>query len=559
MQKQQLSQKMLQKLSPQQIQLMKLLQIPTDMLEQRIQEELEINPALEMDENLSSESEQDEKESDNEDEDFEEESYILGTDGKKEKDDSDDSYDDFETENFDSEEFEEFNAGADDHLMEEVFSEFETFDEQYNEKEDAYMDDYLEDYIGDDTSSYKLDAGNYNGDQEEKTIPIAVEGSFGEYLEEQLGMLDLDEAEEKIARQIIGNIDEDGYLRRETISIVDDLMFTENIRVSEEEVIRVLKNVVQKLDPPGVAARDLQECLELQLTKKMHSQDVAENYSRKEKHFLKLAHTIIKNYFEEFSKKHYNKLLRQLSLFNDDLKAATEEILKLNPKPGSAFASSSKSVKYIVPDFIIENKDGELELTLNTKNAPELRVNDQYREMLENYSNNRKDKKQREAAMFVKQKIDAARWFIDAIKQRQDTMFKTMYTIMSYQEEFFLTGDEKKLKPMILKDIAEITGLDISTVSRVANSKYVQTEFGTKLLKTFFSESLQTDSGEEVSTLEVKKILSEIIGGEDKKRPMSDEKLMSILTKKGYNIARRTVAKYREQLGIPVARLRKGL
>lgn len=559
MQKQQLSQKMLQKLSPQQIQLMKLLQIPTDMLEQRIQEELEINPALEMDENLSSESEQDEKESDNEDEDFEEESYILGTDGKKEKDDSDDSYDDFETENFDSEEFEEFNADADDHLMEEVFSEFETFDEQYNEKEDAYMDDYLEDYIGDDTSAYKLDAGNYNGDQEEKTIPIAVEGSFGEYLEEQLGMLDLDEAEEKIARQIIGNIDEDGYLRRETISIVDDLMFTENIRVSEEEVIRVLKNVVQKLDPPGVAARDLQECLELQLTRKMHSQDVAENYSRKEKHFLKLAHTIIKDYFEEFSKKHYNKLLRQLSLFNDDLKAATEEILKLNPKPGSAFASSSKSVKYIVPDFIIENKDGELELTLNTKNAPELRVNDQYREMLENYSNNRKDKKQREAAMFVKQKIDAARWFIDAIKQRQDTMFKTMYTIMSYQEEFFLTGDEKKLKPMILKDIAEITGLDISTVSRVANSKYVQTEFGTKLLKTFFSESLQTDSGEEVSTLEVKKILSEIIGGEDKKRPMSDEKLMSILTKKGYNIARRTVAKYREQLGIPVARLRKGL
>jgi RNA polymerase sigma-54 factor len=336
-------------------------------------------------------------------------------------------------------------------------------------------------------------------------------------------------------------------------------MFSENLRVNEAEVIRVLKNVVQKLDPPGVAARDLQECLELQLERKIHSQDVAENYSRKEKHFLKLAHTIVKDYFEEFSKKHYSKLLRQLSLFNDDLKAATDEILKLNPKPGSAFASSSKSVKYIVPDFILENKDGVLELTLNSKNAPELRVNDQYREMLENYSNNRKDKKQREAAMFVKQKIDAARWFIDAIKQRQETMFKTMYTIMTYQEEFFLSGDEKKLKPMILKDIAEITGLDISTVSRVANSKYVQTEFGTKLLKSFFSESLQTESGEEVSTLEVKKILSEVIGGEDKKRPMSDEKLMSILTKRGYNIARRTVAKYREQLGIPVARLRKGL
>jgi RNA polymerase sigma-54 factor len=249
--------------------------------------------------------------------------------------------------------------------------------------------------------------------------------------------------------------------------------------------------------------------------------------------------------------------MRQLSLFNDDLKAATDEILKLNPKPGSAFAPAPR--KYTIPDFFVENKDGVLELTLNSRNAPELRVNEQYREMLENYSNNRKDKKQKEAALFVKQKIDAARWFIDAIKQRQETMFKTMYTILTYQEEFFLSGDEKKLRPMILKDIAEITGLDISTVSRVANSKYVQTEFGTKKLKEFFSESLQTDSGEEVSTLEVKKILTEIISGEDKRRPMSDEKLMSILTGRGYNIARRTVAKYREQLGIPVARLRKGL
>lgn len=558
MQKQQLSQKMLQKLSPQQIQLMKLLQIPTDMLEQRIQEELEGNPALELDENMSSEKDQDEKDTED-DIEYDEESYIIGADGKKEKEDADDSYEDFDKDNFDGEDFDEFSADADALPLEEVFGEFETYDDKYSEKEDAYMDDYLNDYIGDDSSSYKLDAGNYNGDQEEKTIPVAVEGSFGEYLEEQLGMLDLDEKSEKIARQIIGNIDEDGYLRRETISIVDDLMFSENIRVSEDDVIRILKNVVQKLDPAGVAARDLKECLELQLERKIHSQDVAENYSRREKQFLKLAYTIVKDYFEEFSKKHYNKLLRQLSLFNDDLKEASDEILKLNPKPGSAFASSSKSVKYIVPDFILENKDGILELTLNAKNAPELRISDQYRDMLENYSNNRKDKKQREAAMFVKQKIDSARWFIDAIKQRQETMFKTMYTIMSYQEEFFLSGDEKKMKPMILKDIAEITGLDISTVSRVANSKYVQTEFGTKLLKNFFSESLQTDSGEEVSTLEVKKILSEIIGGEDKKRPMSDEKLMSILTKRGYNIARRTVAKYREQLGIPVARLRKGL
>jgi RNA polymerase sigma-54 factor len=555
MQKQHLSQKMLQKLSPQQIQLMKLLQIPTDMLDQRIQEELEGNPALELDETISTETGIDDKDTDSDDE-FDEESYILGTDGKKEKESSDEDYEDAQV--FDTDEFEEFNRESEEHSLEEVFSEFEAYDEGHTEKDDAYMDDYLEDYIGDDTSSYKLDAGNYNGDQEEKTIPVAVEVSFSDYLEEQVGMLDLDEVDDKIAKQIIGNIDDDGYLRRETLSIADDLMFTENIRVSEEEVIRVLKNIVQKLDPPGIAARDLQECLELQLDRKIHSHDVAEYYSKKEKHFLKLAHTIISNYFEEFSKKHYSKLMRQLSLYNDDLKAATDEILKLNPKPGSAFASS-KGRSYIMPDFIIENKDGVLELTLNSKNAPELRINDQYREMLEAYSNNRKDRKQREAAMFVKQKIDSARWFIDAIKQRQDTMFRTMYTIMTYQEEFFLTGDEKKLKPMILKDIAEITGLDISTVSRVANSKYVQTEFGTKLLKTFFSESMQKDDGEEVSTLEVKKILSEIIGGEDKRKPMSDEKLMSILTNRGYNIARRTVAKYREQLGIPVARLRKEL
>ncbi len=558
MQKQQLSQKMLQKLSPQQIQLMKLLQIPTDMLEQRIQEELEGNPALEMDESLSSESENEEKESDKDDVN-DEESYILGADGKKEKEDSEigeETFDDFDPET-EIETFDEFSAEADDLPLEEIFNEFETYEDQYAEKEDGCLDDYLEDYIGDDTSAYKLDAGNYNGDQEEKTIPIAVENSFSDYMESQLGMLELTKVDELIAIQIIGNIDEDGYLRRETISIVDDLMFTENLRVTEEDVIRVLRGVIQKLDPPGIGAQDLKECLELQLERKLHSQDVAENYSKKDKYFLKLAHTIIKDYFEEFSKKHYSKLMRQLSLFNDDLKAATDEILKLNPKPGSAFAPAPR--KYTIPDFFVENKDGVLELTLNSRNAPELRVNEQYREMLENYSNNRKDKKQKEAALFVKQKIDAARWFIDAIKQRQETMFKTMYTILTYQEEFFLSGDEKKLRPMILKDIAEITGLDISTVSRVANSKYVQTEFGTKKLKEFFSESLQTDSGEEVSTLEVKKILTEIISGEDKRRPMSDEKLMSILTGRGYNIARRTVAKYREQLGIPVARLRKGL
>jgi RNA polymerase sigma-54 factor len=557
MQKQQLSQKMLQKLSPQQIQLMKLLQIPTAMLEQRIQEEMEGNPALELEETLEKETDTEDNEIESDDY-FEEENYIIGADGKKEKEDAD-LDDQYETFDNDADNFEDFSEEGTDLGLESSFEEFEAYDDQYSEKDDSFMDDYLEDYMSDDVSAYKLDAGNYNNDQEEKTIPIAVENSFGEYLESQLGMLDLNREEELIALQIIGNIDEDGYLRRETISIADDLMFVENIKVTEYDVVRVLKNVVQKLDPAGVGAQNLQECLQLQLERKLLSLEVVEEYSKEDKYYLKLAHRIIKDYFDEFSKKHYSKLMRQLSLYNDDLKAVTEEILKLNPKPGSAYAPAQKIRKYIIPDFIIENKEGVLELTLNSKNAPELRVNDQYKEMLESYSNNKKDKKQKEAALFVKQKIDAARWFIDAIKQRQDTMFRTMYTILSYQEEFFKMGDEKKLKPMILKDIAEITGLDISTVSRVANSKYVQTEFGTKLLKEFFSESLQTDSGEEVSTLEVKKILKEIIEAEDKKRPHSDEKLMSILTKKGYNIARRTVAKYREQLGISVARLRKGL
>lgn len=557
MQKQQLSQKMLQKLSPQQIQLMKLLQIPTAMLEQRIQEEMEGNPALELEETLEKETDKEDNEIESDDY-FEEENYIIGADGKKEKEDAD-LDDQYETFDNDADNFEDFSEEGTDLGLESSFEEFEAYDDQYSEKDDSFMDDYLEDYMSDDVSAYKLDAGNYNNDQEEKTIPIAVENSFGEYLESQLGMLDLNREEELIALQIIGNIDEDGYLRRETISIADDLMFVENIKVTEYDVVRVLKNVVQKLDPAGVGAQNLQECLQLQLERKLLSLEVVEEYSKEDKYYLKLAHRIIKDYFDEFSKKHYSKLMRQLSLYNDDLKAVTEEILKLNPKPGSAYAPAQKIRKYIIPDFIIENKEGVLELTLNSKNAPELRVNDQYKEMLESYSNNKKDKKQKEAALFVKQKIDAARWFIDAIKQRQDTMFRTMYTILSYQEEFFKMGDEKKLKPMILKDIAEITGLDISTVSRVANSKYVQTEFGTKLLKEFFSESLQTDSGEEVSTLEVKKILKEIIEAEDKKRPHSDEKLMSILTKKGYNIARRTVAKYREQLGISVARLRKGL
>jgi RNA polymerase sigma-54 factor len=509
--KQNLSQKQTQKLSPQQIQLMKLLQVPTVMLEQRIQEELEANPALE-----------DSKDDLNKEE--EEQSSEL-----------------MEEENFNKEKEE-----ANDDINEEA-----------ERQEDNSLEEYLEDYMNDDEPSYKYEVNNHSADDEEKTIPIALESSFHEHMEKQLGLLDLDEREEKIAEQIIGSIDEDGYLRREPLAITDDLAFAHNMDASEQEVLAVLKKV-QTFEPAGIGAQDLQECLLLQLDRKIGSRDVTENYSEEDLHYLNLAYTIIDKYFEEFSKKHYNKLLRQLSLFRDDLRLATEEILKLNPKPGAVYAPSSGMKKqYIVPDFIIETKSGELELTLNTRNAPELRVNNQYKEMLSAYSVNKKSKKEREAAMFVKQKIDAARWFIDAIKQRQETMMKTMYTIMQYQYDFFLTGDEKRLRPMILKDIAEITGLDISTVSRVANSKYVQTEFGTKRLKDFFSESLQTTSGEEVSTREVKKILTEIISTENKRKPLSDEKLKNMLQAKGYNIARRTVAKYREQLDIPVARLRK--
>lgn len=509
--KQNLSQKQIQKLSPQQIQLMKLLQVPTAMLDQRIQEELEANPALE------------------------------------------DSKDDLN-----KEEEEPANDVIDEELYGSEKNEQEdSINEEAERQEDNTLEDYLEDYMNDDEPSYKYEINNYSADDEEKTIPIAVENSFHEHMNQQLGLLDLNEHETKIAEQIIGSIDEDGYLRREPVALTDDLMFAHNIDAAENEVLDILKKI-QTFEPAGIGARDLQECLLLQLDRKIGSRDVSENYSKEDVHYLKLAYTIIDKYFEEFSKKHYNKLLRQLSLYRDDLRLATEEILKLNPKPGSVYAPSSNLKKqYIVPDFIIETRNGELDLSLNNRNAPELRVNNQYKEMLQSYNVDKKNKKQREAAMFVKQKIDAARWFIDAIKQRQNTMMKTMYTIMQYQYDFFLTGDEKRLRPMILKDIAEITGLDISTVSRVANSKYVQTEFGIKRLKDFFSESLQTTSGEEVSTREVKKILTEIISTENKRKPFSDEKLKNMLQAKGYNIARRTVAKYREQLGIPVARLRK--
>ncbi|WP_235290707.1 RNA polymerase factor sigma-54 [Portibacter lacus] len=491
--KQRLSQKMIQKLSPQQIQVMKLLQIPTASLDQRIKEELESNPALEEGE-----------------EEFQEVFDLEDSDS-----DSDSDSDDFE------------------------------------------LDDYINEYIEDDPISYKL-KDNTTSIEEDKNIPYAVERSFHEELERQLGLLNFqDERMQKIAEQIIGSIDDDGYLRRDPLAIIDDLLFSQNIEAEEEEVITMIKRI-QRFDPAGVAAKDLQECLLIQLEDKI---------DRKEENNIEakaLALRILSDYFDEFTKKHYQKLQRSLFISESQLKDAIEEILKLNPKPATSIDSSRRnSTHYIVPDFIISNRDGELELTLNNKNAPDLRINDQYLDMLKSYKHatdgRRSSKKEREAVMFIKQKIDSAKWFIDAILQRQDTLFKTMYSIMQYQKDYFTTGDERRLKPMILKDIADITNLDISTISRVANSKFVQSEFGSRKLKSFFSESLQTMDGEEVSTLEVKNILAEIISNENKKKPLSDEKLKDMLRGRGYNIARRTVAKYREQLNIPVARLRKEL
>ena len=513
--KQQLTQKLQQKLSPQQIQLMKLLQIPTAILDQRIQEEMESNPALEEGETM--------------DEDYLENGRSMDDD----KSDDDTS------------------QGDDD------MNELER--DEMPPEEEVPLDDYLNDYIDDDDASYKYHAEGYGQEEEGKTLPIAVENTFHEYLEQQLGMLDFkDERDEIIARQIIGSIDDDGYLRRETDAMLDDLVFSQNISVRPEE-IELWLNKIQRFDPPGIGARNLQECLLLQIENKVSKSET----SYEEKLILQISKKIIAQYFDEFTKKHYQRLQRQLGLEEDELKEAIDEILKLNPKPASGYVSSTRNNHYIVPDFIIINNDGELELSLNSRNAPDLHINNHYKEMLRSYKytvrGRRATKQEKDAILFIKQKIDSAKWFIDAIRQRQQTMFNTMYAIMNYQYDYFVSGDQKRLRPMILKDIADITGLDISTVSRVANSKFVQTEFGTKRLKDFFSESLQTQDGEEVSTLEVKKILTDIIGGENKRKPFSDEKLKNLLLKKGYNIARRTVAKYREQLNIPVARLRKEL
>lgn len=475
--KQYLSHKLEQRLSPQQIQLMKLLQVPTMELEQRIKQEIEENPALE--------------------------------EGAEEE----------EADEFDNDEVEE-----------EVEEEFDISD---------YMDD---------DADYKTQVNNKGKDEDEKAIPLSGDQSFQDRLTSQLQLLFLDDNQYLIADTIIGNLDESGYLNREVEAIVDDLAFSANITVTEEEVEAILMRI-QELDPAGIGARDLRECLLIQMERKQDG-DITKFTAKK----------ILQDYFEEFTKKHYKKIIKKLEISEEDLKEAIDEIVRLNPKPGGSMKESSTNFQQVIPDFAVYESEGRLQLTIHGRNAPELKVSRDYKEMLQGYAEGAKSsKKDKEAVTFVKQKLDSAKWFIDAIKQRQNTLLLTMNAIMNYQKEYFLTGDETNLRPMILKDIAEIVDLDISTISRVANSKYVQTDQGVFALKYFFSESLSTDSGEEVSTREVKKILSEAIDNEMKRKPLTDEKLTTLLKEKGYNIARRTVAKYREQLNIPVARLRKEL
>ncbi|WP_442847351.1 RNA polymerase factor sigma-54 [Leeuwenhoekiella sp. H156] len=480
--KQQLNFKLSQKLSPQQIQLMKLIQLPTQAFEQRVKQELEENPALDS--------------------------------GKEEIKD----------------EYEEFdNSGEEDYDSEKIETEID-------------VDDYLSD---DEIPSYRLNTNNYSADDEERQIPYAGGTSFTQHLMSQLHTYRLTDEQMEIAEFLIGSIDESGYIRRDLVDLVDDLAFTQNIYTSEEQVTKILK-VVQNLDPAGVGARSLEECLLIQLRRKDETASVS------------LAIDILEEAFDHFSKKHYTKLLSKFDINEDQLRDAIDEIEHLNPKPGGSYAGNTKIVEHVIPDFTIKINDGELELTLNGRNAPEMHVSQEYTNMLKGYkAAKEKSKSQKDAVMFIKQKLDAAKWFIEAIKQRQQTLYVTMSSIMNYQKEYFLTGDERNLRPMILKDIADEIDMDVSTVSRVANSKYVDTPYGTKLIKEFFSESMTNDQGEEVSTREIKKILEITIQEENKRKPLTDDKLAKILKEKGYPIARRTVAKYREQLDLPVARLRK--
>tara|TARA_R110002073_G_scaffold40547_6_gene115407 strand:+ start:70427 stop:71881 length:1455 start_codon:yes stop_codon:yes gene_type:complete len=480
--KQSLQYKLLQKLSPQQIQLMKLIQLPTQAFEEKLKQEIEENPALES--------------------------------GKEE------NQDDFDQ---DSNEYDDTGT--------------ETIETDIN------IDDYLSD---DETPSYKLQSNNYSDSDEDKHVPYAAGTSFNQHLQNQLNTFRLNEQELQIADFLIGSIDESGYIRRTVEDIVDDLAFTANVYTTEEEVKAVLLEFIHQLDPAGVGARSLEECLLIQLNRKEESQS------------RNLAKNILQNAFDHFVKKHYKKLLQKFDITETQLKDAIHEIERLNPKPGGSYAGSNKIVEQIVPDFSIRIVEGNLELTLNARNAPELHVSGEYNNMLKGYKESKdKTKSQKDAVLFIKQKLDAAKWFIDAIKQRQQTLLLTMNSIMFHQEDYFLTGDERKLKPMILKDIADKINMDVSTISRVANSKYVDTPYGTKLIKEFFSESMKNDQGEDISTREIKKILQTVIEEENKRKPLTDDKLAAILKEKGYLIARRTVAKYREQLGLPVARLRK--
>ena len=485
--KQFLNLKISQKLSPQQIQLMKLIQLPTQAFEQRLQEELVENPALE--------------ETSKED-NYEADDYEVNT--------NDDDYDDYDNDHIDT--------------------------------QDINIDEYLS---NDETPDYKYQTNNYSDDDDDKSLPFAAPVSFHQDLINQLNTFILSDDERDIAEFLVGSIDDMGYIRRTTQDIVDDMAFTQGIYTDEATVERIL-HLVQDLEPAGVGARDLQECLLLQLKHKTPSDSI------------NLAIQVIEQQFDAFSKKHYDKLLQKFDVSQQQLRKAIDEIEKLNPKPGGSFDGNQKMVEHIVPDFTIRIVDGELELLLNGRNAPELHVSKDYQEMLQSYKDtSEKSSSQKDAVQFIKQKLDSAKWFIDAIKQRQETLYVTMNAIMFYQQEYFLEGEETKLRPMILKDIADMVGLDISTVSRVANSKYVDTPYGTKLIKEFFSESMTNDQGEEVSTIEIKNILQQVISEEDKKKPLPDDQLAEILKEKGYPIARRTIAKYREQLDIPVARLRK--
>jgi len=477
--KQRLQQKLLQKLSPQQIQLMKMIQLPTQAFEQKLKQEIEENPALET--------------------------------GKEVTENDDPFNDDYESEN-------------------------ETIETDIN------IDEYLSD---DEIPSYKLNANNYSSDDDEKSIPYAAGKSFNQFLLDQLNTYSLSDTDYLIAEFLIGSIDESGYIRRSIEDIIDDLAFSQNLFTRPKDVYNILK-IIHQLDPAGVGARDLKECLLLQLKRKKETEERL------------LAQRILTESFEQFAKKHYNKLIQKFEVTETQLRKAIKEIEKLNPKPGGNYTGNTKIVEQIIPDFTITIDEGILSLQLNARNAPELHISREYNNLLKGYQESKtKSKSQKEAVFFVKQKLDAAKWFINAVKQRQQTLMLTMTAIMNYQEEYFLTGDERKLKPMILKDIAQKVNMDVSTISRVANSKYVDTPYGTKLIKEFFSESMKNDQGDDVSTKEIKKILQNIIEQEDKKKPITDDKLSELLKQKGYPIARRTVAKYREQLGLPVARLRK--